>query len=391
MKRDFVKIVALVCTVLVMLGACQKEEPSGSVEGDYLMLKTALGKPMKLAEVLAQEKGYQLAAEKGDIRSLEKRYQKTDSGVTKELRVYAYRADTESAATVSQTMLLVKNDDILLLKRVFKQWLREFQQGTDFRLIMREDYRSSVNNVKKNYTDLQALLAEVDQLPDENELSITVDCVDKYAIKYSITLYYWDWYKGIELNLFTYRVLGEAPDDPPFYDHVVGKTDDILVMKVDYLTFRNNGYTTVNVRDRTGSGDTIPFYAAYRYPGDFGFIKLYYKQKDSANLLFSGSIVWMGCGEMDFPTNWVTGRENYLLMAYPGQERFSFIDESGTHQKVTDETELRKVWESVSMTEAFQWFYNHSSKRAAVYLYRPSVGIGNPADWYYLVFVENGI
>ena len=378
---------ALACTVLVLLASCQKEEPAGSVEGDYMMLKTALGKQLQTADQLALDKGFQLSADKGD----EHHYKLTDSNFTKELRVYAYRADTESAATVSQTMLLVKNDDILLLKRVFKQWLREFQQGADFRLIVREDYRSSVNKVKKNYTDLQSLLADVDNLPFEEELTISVDCVDKYAIKYSISLYCWEWYKGIELNLYTYRRLDQALDTLPFKEYVVGKTDDIMVMKVDYLTFANRGYTTINVADKTDGGDTIPFHAVYRSPGDFGFIKLYYKQENPANLLFSGSIIWMGCGEMDYPANWVTGRANHLHMAYPGQEKFSFIDEGGTYQKVTDETELRKVWESVSITEAFQWFYSRSGKRAAVYLYTPSVGIGNPADWYYLVFVENGI
>jgi hypothetical protein len=40
------------------------------------------------------------------------------------------------------------------------------------------------------------------------------------------------------------------------------------------------------------------------------------------------------------------------------------------------------------MQQEFQHYYANSHKKVAVYLYTPSVGIGNPADWYYLVFVE---
>ena len=44
----------------------------------------------------------------------------------------------------------------------------------------------------------------------------------------------------------------------------------------------------------------------------------------------------------------------------------------------------RQAWR----LEEFQHYYGNSSKKVAVYLYTPSVGIGDPADAYYLVFTE---
>ena len=54
-----------------------------------------------------------------------------------------------------------------------------------------------------------------------------------------------------------------------------------------------------------------------------------------------------------------------------------------------DKREQLRIWQSVSKMESFQWFYSRTQKKVAVYLYTPSVGMGDPADWYYLVFVEN--
>jgi hypothetical protein len=180
----------------------------------------------------------------------------------------------------------------------------------------------------------------------------------------------------------------EQPSDD-FTESDLHETDlqkHILISKVDYLTFRYKGFYVLNVTHKLNSGDEIPFVSQYQSPGDFGYIKLFYRNTD--NLLMDGTIVWAGCGHLNFPNNFRAGLPMDNGLPYPGQSRIAFIDDGGNYMTVTDERELQYIWQSLSRQKEFQHYYGNSSKKVAVYLYTPSVGVGNPADAYYLVFTE---
>ena len=103
-----------------------------------------------------------------------------------------------------------------------------------------------------------------------------------------------------------------------------------------------------------------------------------------------GTIVWSGCGELNFPESFRAGQRLSSGLPYPGQGHIAFINSSGRYTTVTDETDLQRIWQSISCQKEFQHYYcsKPCHKRVAVYLYTPSVGIGDPADAYYLVFTE---
>lgn len=184
----------------------------------------------------------------------------------------------------------------------------------------------------------------------------------------------------------------DTPEPNPVEIDIPGVDSNILIMKVDYQTFQYEGYTTVNVDITNNSSDTIPFLAEYCPPGDIGYIKLFYE--NSSHLLFYGGMIWMGCGNLHFPTSFMELPAQSAGLPYPGNNRICFIDFSGAQQPLpwnydlVDETMIENVWETISKQPEFQHYYSKTNKKVAVFLYTPSVGGGNPADWDFIIFVE---
>ena len=187
-------------------------------------------------------------------------------------------------------------------------------------------------------------------------------------------------------------VVPDTPEPDPVGIAIPGCDSIILIMKVDYQTFLYEGYTTVNVDSVNDFSDTIPFFSEYFPPGDFGYVKLFYENPN--HLLFYGSIVWAGCGNLNFPTSFMESSAQTTGLPFPGNDRICLIDNTGAQQTLpwitglVDETMIENVWEPISKQSEFQYYYRKTNKKVAMYLYTPSVGGGNPADWDFIIFVE---
>ena len=72
----------------------------------------------------------------------------------------------------------------------------------------------------------------------------------------------------------------------------------VLMLTVDDTTNTLKGGKELEISKKS---DTFTITYEYVSPGDFGYIKLFYKEINE--LLFYGTIIWMGCGKMDFPQN----------------------------------------------------------------------------------------
>lgn len=381
MKKLIFKTVLPLVAVVLLLAACTKEEngntPVVNTDNDFLLVKKSLGMTFAEAESIALGKGY--------VKSPDKDYVFTvnENGNTKRLALYTNTYDSEEI--LKNVEMSVRSTDIGVLKTYFKKWVGEMQQNVDLSNVTHKKIAiEHYENNNREYSTVDALLSDFNQLTSVDEdFSAQVACVDRQSFSYNILLYG----DMVTLQIINDRVDG-GNDTIPFSDEIVGSDRDILLMKVDYLTCNYLGYTTFNIRDKI-SGDTIPFVSVYRAPGDFGYQKLYYRTADSANMLFHGDIIWMGCGMMRYPqpSSFVMGPSNLLNLPYPGQSGIAHYN--GTrHTTVTDETDLRNIWSTISVQSEFQYFYSRTAKKVSVYLYTPSVGVGNPADWYYLVFVE---
>lgn len=345
----------------------EEQEP---VTNDFTLLKACIGKSYSEAAALLTGHGF--------IAGDGNKFLKTENGVTKEAKIYS----------TGNVALTLRDSDFDILKPGFVQWMNEIRNSVAYTKLVRASYELSNgwgNGLQTFNTpeELLAALANISSTP-ANGMYASFYGNDIYANEYSLTVY--PHQNSVYMQIINSRA-GQPSND--FTESDLQETDlqkHILISKVDYLTFRHKGFYALNVTDKLDSGNEIPFVPQYQAPGDFGYIKLFYRNTD--NLLMDGTIIWNGCGELNFPDSFRAGLPMDNGLPYPGQDRIAFINNGGQYETVTDERDLQYIWQSVSRQKEFQHYYENSSKKVAVYLYTPSVGIGNPADAYYLVFTE---
>ena len=340
------------------------------ITNDFTLLKACIGKSQSEAAALLTEHGF--VAGDGN------KFLKTENGITKEAKIYS----------MGNVALTLKDNDFDILKPGFVQWMNEIRSSVAYTKLVRSSFELSTgwgNGIQHFNTpeELISAVANIPSTPDDG-MDASFYGNDIYANIYSLVLM--PGLNGVFMQIINSRA-GQPSDD--FTESDLQETDlqkHILISKVDYLTFRYKGFYALNVTNKLNSGNEIPFVSQYQAPGDFGYIKLFYRNTD--NLLIDGSIIWAGCGELTFPDNFRAGLPMDNGLPYPGQSHIAFINDGGHYETVTDERDLQYIWQSVSRQKEFQHYYGNSSKKVAVYLYTPSVGIGDPADAYYLVFTE---
>lgn len=340
------------------------------ITNDFTLVKACLGKSQEEVVELVMAEGY-TPSEK------ENQYVKSEDGTTKTVRCEApyYVALTASGR------------DYEIQKQVFIQWMNEFMNSSAFPNLVRSSYKLCYgwDKGRQHFDTPQELLDSFACVPYADGMDASFNGYDCYATKYSLTFFPILSNMGVYMELFNPRT--GTPDD--FTESDLEKADlqkHILISKVDYLTFQYKGFYALNVINKVDTGSLIPFVTEYKAPSDFGYIKMYYGSTD--NLLISGTIVWNGCGKLEFPDNFRAGLPLINDLPYPGQDRIAFINDAGAYTTTTDETYLRNIWNTLSKQKEFQYYYEHSHKKVAVYLYAPSVGLFDPYAAYYLVFTE---
>ncbi len=159
------------------------------------------------------------------------------------------------------------------------------------------------------------------------------------------------------------------------------KQTSVLLLKLDYQTYKFEGGTEQRISSLLPATDTIPLKVDYKAPGDFGSIALHYKPGDE--LLFKGTIIWMGEGAIShpaafLPANLFPGAPD--VEPFPGNTQFQSIN---TTQGII-QADLSKLWNAVSDLRIVSE-YRESGKKIGVMLYTPGVGVGDPAKWDWLV------
>ena len=380
MKKSFFLFVL----VALLLSACDSqitpsqpishrtEEPE-AVTNDFTLVKACIGMQEEEAEKLLTQQGYS----EEEAQMYYRKYIRTESGVTKEVHLSA----TTYAAMVTH------NDDYSVLKAVFKQWIQELRESKAYNNLVRASYSLRVGwgNGELTFSTPEELLAALDTITSFENISASFNGNDIYSNQYELALV--TKLKGVFMDINNPRA-GQASDD--FTESDLKESDlkkDILISKVDYMTFQYKGFYALNVSGKTNDGELIPIISEYKSPGDFGFIKLYYR--DTGNLLLDGTIVWSGCGQLAFPESFRAGLLQIQESSpFPGTKYFSRLGEDGQYAETVNEWEMKHIWQSVSYQKEFQHYFGNSTKKAAVYLYAPSVGMFDPYAAYYLVFVE---
>lgn len=358
--------------------------------GDFVFLKSLIGRTNQGAIDFVTQNGY--VEDEGQSNSSRKVFfdAETDS-ISKRLTLY------QEGQYLQNVALTVKNNDFDTLFAVFKNWLLDMRNSSSYLQLNRTSYEYSIGwgNGSQNFNSPEELLAALESLPPTSDfINASFAAYDNEAYWYNLSLM--GNMKGVYLQIMNERVNNPLPEVPTvnLTEEYLGK--DILITKVDYMTFEYRGFYSMNVTNKQNEGNEIPFLADYREPGDFGYIKLYYR--DESNLLMDGSIIWAGCGELNFPETFVKGSNSstyvpeYTMkrgLSFPS-DRISYIDDDGSYVQDVDESDndLGYIWQTLSAQEEFMSYYEQTSKKVAVYLYTPSLGVGDPYDAYYMVFVE---
>ncbi|MDR1114686.1 MAG: hypothetical protein LBL33_00755 [Tannerella sp.] len=156
----------------------------------------------------------------------------------------------------------------------------------------------------------------------------------------------------------------------------------VLMLIVDYTTSHFEGGKELSFDENP---NTFTITHDYDSPGDFGGIKLFYAEIDE--MLFYGTVIWMGCGKIEYPENLlpakrfaITPDKNYVFPANGFETVF--------HEVARDD-EYNTVWSSVqNVVKAREYLASNPSQKVKIFLYTPSVGSGNPADWKWILFLK---
>ena len=378
------KKVFLLALVATMIAACQQNSASllpdkpqkidypvevqEAVSNDFTLLKAGILKNQAENATLLTANGFTL---------VDNTYVKTRDSIT-----------IEAMMTLGNCYMTAHTKDFNKAKSIFSQWMKEIQQSASYTNLVRSSCHLCVGgegNRRHVFNNPNDLLAALDTLSCSLEnMSASFEGNDIFANQYSLIMF--PDLGGVYLQIINQRA--EQPSDT-FTESDLQEADlhkHILICKVDYLTFRYEGFYALKVSGKQETGKEIPFVAEYEAPNDFGNIKLFYGSKN--NLLLDGAIIWNGCGKLAFPEQFRAGLPTDAGIAYPGTERVAMITENGQYSPILNEREIKYIRESVSKQKEFQYYFTNSTKKLAIFLYTPSVGLMNPADADYLIFTE---
>lgn len=161
-------------------------------------------------------------------------------------------------------------------------------------------------------------------------------------------------------------------------------SNTILLLQVDYMTNVFEGGKEIPISFCNSSSDTIPISVDYKEPGDFGSIALYYQPTNE--MIFNGTIIWMGTGKKSFPNDF-NSADSFLKLGseieQPNITRFQITYYNLYNQPIA----YTNLWNAINKLEIVADYLN-SNKKIGLFLYTPSVGVGNPNEWDWFVILS---
>ena len=160
------------------------------------------------------------------------------------------------------------------------------------------------------------------------------------------------------------------------------ETNKVLLLKVDYTTNTFEGG-----KELTFDSNTTTFSTNYQYvtPADFGSIKIFYTELNTQ--LFYGDIIWMGTGEIHFPTDFQPASSFEFVNTFAAIDLPSVENIFNPNNEIFDYTNpLNQV---IYLSKVIEYRASNPNASAKIFLYQPSVGIGDPATWKWIIIFKN--
>lgn len=161
----------------------------------------------------------------------------------------------------------------------------------------------------------------------------------------------------------------------------------VLLLKVDFTTTALEGAKELIFE---GNSENFTINYDYQAPGDFGNIRLMYQELNEA--IFDGSIIWMGTGEMAFPDSLISA-ENLNTIDAPVEIPPAALFQNVMYDEFAyypEDIDYATIWDAIDNLELVsEYRANNPNSTINVFLYTPSVGVGNPLEWDYFIILKN--
>ena len=163
----------------------------------------------------------------------------------------------------------------------------------------------------------------------------------------------------------------------------IANTNKVLILKVDYTTAVFEGGKELSFAQILPNLTVTNQYVA---PADFGSIKLIYQELNET--LFDGTIVWNGLGQINFPINLLS--ENQFEIT----DATNFVTPNAGFENVFNPNNssynYTSIWAAVqNLVKVRHYLISNPNATIKIFLYTPSVGIGNPAEWDWILIMKN--
>ena len=188
-----------------------------------------------------------------------------------------------------------------------------------------------------------------------------------------------------------YEVNTMQVDSVTFASSYTHATANVLMLTVDFTTSTfESGYEFI--LDKPAESFTIS--PLYQSPGDFGGIELYFSEIDK--LLFSGTIIWMGKGSIQYPKpeKWLSPKDfeatDILDYVRPknGFEEVLKDDYDEGYFKYFDEAAIEAVWGAVQpLVKAREYIEENPGQKVRMFLYTPTVGVTDLSVAKWIIFL----
>jgi len=180
--------------------------------------------------------------------------------------------------------------------------------------------------------------------------------------------------------IFTLFSCSNDNDDIHFQDT---NSNKVLILKVDYTTNAFEGGKELSFAVTTPNMTITNLYVQ---PADIGGIKLFYQELNT--ILFDGSIHWAGTGTIYFPQNFLNANQFESVMTA------DYVTPVSGFENVFNPSNTvynyNNVWGSVqSIVKVRQYLQSNPNATVKLFLYTPSVGIGNPEEWDWIILMKN--
>lgn len=170
------------------------------------------------------------------------------------------------------------------------------------------------------------------------------------------------------------------------YNHHLPYANKIVLLKVDFLTHHFEGGKELVFK----GAQNFTIASVYQSPGDFGGVSLKYAELNET--FFEGTIHWMGLGQMQYPEQLDSAdafqtisnavpMPNASLLATVAYDEFAYYP---------DPMPYAALWSAVENLQVVaQYRVSNPQSTVNIFLYTPSVGMGNPEDWDYFIILKN--